>query len=373
MATFATKGRVRPASTSAGHADYGFFGPDSVTWRVWLYPTSLTVGFQRAVTIEELDPFLLAAVYTTDKVAAHPRRRYDGTMRYFATVAFGDSRSAVKASEMLVKLHAHYGVGVEPISGLRYDANDPDQQLWIHLTAWHSILYAYERFGPGKLDDEDERRYWQECAIAAELQTIDPARVPRSRDQVREYFESERPRLAASEATQAMMRHILGSLYDVLAEPFPRALAPVAWIASTLVRTATLATMPRWQRELAGVRQWRLVDAAIGPVMRFAFWAFTRSTRVQLYALGILSPATVAVIAPILRAVPPQTLETLTPAEAFERHQTPTPAAVYAALRQPEADLRGTYDVPWPHGASITVSRLAVTAAADAADVGMAR
>ena len=38
------------------HEDYGFFGPDSVTWKVWSYPTSLTVGFQRAVVIEELDP-----------------------------------------------------------------------------------------------------------------------------------------------------------------------------------------------------------------------------------------------------------------------------------------------------------------------------
>ncbi len=373
MATFGTEVRAQPASADMGHADYGFFGPDSLTWRVWRYPTSLTVGFQRAVTIEELDPFLLAAVYTTDKVAAHPRRRYDGTMRYFATVAFGDSRSAVKASEMLVKLHAHYGVGVEPISGLRYDANDPDQQLWIHITAWHSILYAYETFGPGKLDDADESRYWQECAIAAELQTIDPARVPRTRDQVRRYFESERPRLAASEATQAMMRHILGSLYDVIAEPLPRAFAPLAWIVSALVRTATLATMPRWQRELGGLRQGRLVDAAIRPVMRFAFWAFARSNRVQLRALGVLSPATVPVMAPILRGIPPQRPEKLKPAEAFERHQTPTPAAVYAALRLPEGDLRGEHDLPWEHPAAITVSRLAVANAADAADVGTAR
>ena len=34
------------------HEDYGFFGPDSVTWKVWGYPTSLTVGFQRAVVVE---------------------------------------------------------------------------------------------------------------------------------------------------------------------------------------------------------------------------------------------------------------------------------------------------------------------------------
>jgi hypothetical protein len=40
--------------------DYGFFGPGSVTWKVWSYPTSLTIGFQRAVVVEELDPALIA-------------------------------------------------------------------------------------------------------------------------------------------------------------------------------------------------------------------------------------------------------------------------------------------------------------------------
>src|SRR5438477_10745904 len=136
------------------HEDYGFFGPDSVTWRVWSYPTSLTIGFQRSVVIEELDPYLIAAVDATDAVRTRPRQRYDRTLRYFATVAFGGARSAIKASEVLVRVHAK-AVGIEPISGKAYDANDPDSQLWIRLTAWHSILYAYERYGPGRLSPED--------------------------------------------------------------------------------------------------------------------------------------------------------------------------------------------------------------------------
>jgi uncharacterized protein (DUF2236 family) len=132
------------------HEDYGFFGPDSVTWRVWSYPTSLTIGFQRAVVIEELDPALIAAVNETGAVRARTRTRYDRTLRYFAMVAFADTRSAAKAADVLVKVHSK-AIGIEPLSGNRYDANDPHSQLWIHLTAWHSILYAYERYGPGPL------------------------------------------------------------------------------------------------------------------------------------------------------------------------------------------------------------------------------
>lgn len=311
------------------HEDYGFFGPGSPTWRVWSYPTSLTIGFQRSVVIEELDPFLLAAVEATNKVRYQPRTRYDRTLRYFATVAFGDTRSAIKASEILVKVHAK-AVGVEPVSGNRYDANDPDSQLWIHLTAWHSILYAYERYGPGPLSERDERRYWQECAVAAELQTCDPAAVPRTRDGIREYFAAVRPRLAASEATQAMMDHLLNA--EVMFPPLPRAARPGAWTANKVLRAATIATMPRWMRDLGGLRQPAAVDAAIVPFMRAQFRATAMSTQAQLLALRLLSPSTRPVVEPVLRGVRPRREETLTPAQARERYGSVTPVELYAQV-----------------------------------------
>ncbi|MFC7617561.1 oxygenase MpaB family protein [Actinokineospora soli] len=112
-------------------------------------------------------------------------------------VAFAGTEATVKAADVLVKVHST-AVGIEPGSGEPYDANDPASQLWIHLTAWHSILYAYEKYGPGRLSPEDEARYWADCATAAELQTCDPAAVPRDRAGVRAYFERTRPQLAGS-------------------------------------------------------------------------------------------------------------------------------------------------------------------------------
>lgn len=58
--------------------DYGFFGPGSVTWKVWGYPTSLTIGLQRAVVVEELDPALVAAVTKTQDIYNRPRTRHRG-------------------------------------------------------------------------------------------------------------------------------------------------------------------------------------------------------------------------------------------------------------------------------------------------------
>ncbi|MDT0271088.1 oxygenase MpaB family protein, partial [Streptomyces sp. DSM 44915] len=120
--------------------------------------TSLSIGFQRAVVIEELDPALVAAVDKTHEIYSRPRTRYDRTLRYFAMVAFDDSRSTTKAADVLVKIHSK-AIGTEPITKRPFDANDPHSQLWIHLTAWHSILYSYEMFGPGKLSPDEESQY----------------------------------------------------------------------------------------------------------------------------------------------------------------------------------------------------------------------
>ncbi len=323
------------------HADHGFFGPDSVTWKVWSYPTSLTIGFQRSVVIEELDPALIAAVDQTNAVRDRPRTRYDRTLRYFALVAFGDTRSVIKASEVLVKVHSK-AVGIEPLSGNPYDANDPHSQLWIHLTAWHSILYAYERYGPGRLSDEEESRYWEECAVAAELQTCDPADVPRSRDGIRDYFEQMRPRLAGSEAAQSMMDHLLTA--EIMFPPLPRVAQPGAWVVGKFLRAATIATMPAWMRKLAGLRQPKLVDALITPIMRIAFRLSDISARGKLLGLEQLSPSTVSIVAPILLQVAPQTPETLTPAQARERYDVATPPEIYARWRDLVATKKATVE-----------------------------
>jgi len=320
-----------PSDTVPPHEDYGLFGPGSVTWRVWTYPTSLTVGFQRAVVIEELDPALIAAVDATGAVYARPRSRYDRTLRYFATVAFGDSRSAIRASDVLVKVHAT-AVGIEPISGTPYDANDPPSQLWIHLTAWHSILYAYERYGPGPLSEAAEARYWEECARAAELQTCDPDDVPRTREGVQRYFAEMRPRLAASEAAQKMIDHLLNA--KIMFPPTRRVLAPAVWVVNQAMRRATIATMPHWMRRLAGVRQPRIVDALIAPVMRISFRIGQANPQRALRALALLSPSTVEIVAPVLLELPPRHPETVTPAQARERAGVLPPVESYERFRR---------------------------------------
>ncbi|MCG8613954.1 MAG: DUF2236 domain-containing protein, partial [Pseudomonadales bacterium] len=233
-------------NTVQAYRDYGFFGPDSVVWKVFQYPSSFTVGFQRTVVTEMFEPFLLASVSDTEAVLKRPAVRYDRTLQYVSTVAFADSGTVVKAADILMRIHSRIR-GKEPISGGFYDANDPEAQLWIHLTQWHSVLLTYEIFGPGKLSEEEENQYWRECRRAAEFQTIDPETVPSNRAEMRAYYARMRPRMAATESTQETVKHLLDASASLL-EDVPQLVKPFRPALRYLFRTSTIATLPKWMR-----------------------------------------------------------------------------------------------------------------------------
>lgn len=291
-------------------ADYGFFGPGSPSWKVWASPTAL-IGFQRSVVLEHFDPFLAAAVADMSGIYADPYGRLDRTLAYFLTVAVADARTAIEASEILMRVHAK-ATGIEPISGRRYSANNPDSQLWIHITGWHSVLKCYEMYGPGPLSAEEEQRYWAECAVAAELQTCKPSDVPRSRDEVRAYFAEVRPRLCTSERANAAMHYLLR---------VPRGKGNAKlWALSRLTAPATVSTLPKWMRELGGFDQWAPINLAVRPLMRAGVGVVSvRQAKPFLSLLRSTSPATIGIYEQHVNRSEPALRETLTPAEAKGR------------------------------------------------------
>lgn len=318
------KSRYQPAT------DNGFFGPDSVTWKVWAYPSSLLCGFQRAVTIEQLDPHLNAAVEASEGVRSRPRTRYERTVRYFALAAFGDTKTTTKAADVLVKVHSK-AIGTDPVTGEAYDANDPDSQLWIHMTAWHSILYCYEKMGPGRLPEEEETQYWIECARAAELQTIDPASVPRSREEVRAYFASWRPKLVASETARSMTKFILHT--EILFPEGPTWAKPILIIVARAAALGTVSTYPQHMREMLGLRQPVIFDSAVQKVHRVAN-ALVASNSVLFWLAGrALIPSTMPILAPGLFGIPAQAKTSLTPREAQASYGYDIPAQAHARFR----------------------------------------
>ncbi|GAB4589575.1 oxygenase MpaB family protein [Nocardia sp. IFM 10818] len=307
MTNASTRPQFDAPARTIRQLDYGFFGPDSPTWKVWTSPTAL-IGFQRAVVLEHFDPALTAAVADVGGIYTDPRGRLDHTFAYFLIAAVADSRMAIEASEHLMQVHAK-ATGIEPISGKRYSANNPESQLWIHVTGWHSVLKCYEMYGPGPLTPAEEKRYWAECVIAAELQTCKPADVPTSRTEVREYFARMRPKLSSSERAHRGMHYLLFT---------PREKGPRLWAGSRLVAPAAIATLPQWMRETGGFDQPALLDAAYRPAMRIAMATLKSDRRLALVARNAIGPMTGRLLREHLDAGIPDNPVTVTPRQARE-------------------------------------------------------
>jgi hypothetical protein len=131
------------------------------------------------------------------------------------------------------------------------------------------------------------------------------------------------------------MNHLLNA--KVMMPPMPKAVRPVARIAAEVLRAGSIATMPHWMRQMSGIKQPRIIDVLVRPVLWTAFRVGKLSPRAQVLLLSALSPSTVPIAAPILLGVPPVTPEILTPTEARSRYGFEAPAVAHQELRARQA------------------------------------
>ena len=111
----------------------------------------------------------------------------------------------------------------------------------------------------------------------------------------------------------------------------------MSWIAARVLRAGTIATMPRWMRELSGLEQSRLADTVVVPVLKVAFLLANLNRRIKLDLLTFLSPMTRDVVAPIIFEVPPTHPEVVTPAAARAAYGYDKPADAHRDLRERQA------------------------------------
>src|SRR6266536_2531451 len=153
--------------------DAGLFGPDSVSWRV-LRESSVVVGGLRALLMHAAHPLVVAGARQTGMYERDPWRRLERTLRQTFTVVFGTRQEAEQASRRIDDVH---GVvkGIDQVTGLPYDARDPELLLWVHACLVSSFL-ELERRTIGKLGPQTRQRFHEEQALTAE-----PLRLPRER------------------------------------------------------------------------------------------------------------------------------------------------------------------------------------------------
>ena len=155
--------------------DAGYFGPDSVSWRVHREVTVL-FGGARAVLMQAAHPLVIAGARETGFYERNPWKRLQRTLMLTYAITFGSKAEAHAAADRINEVHARIK-GVDPVTGLAYDALDPQLLLWVHACLVDSAL-LFEALTVGRLDGAGRQRFHEEQMLAAELVRLPRERVP---------------------------------------------------------------------------------------------------------------------------------------------------------------------------------------------------
>jgi uncharacterized protein (DUF2236 family) len=153
----------------------GLFGPDSVSWQV-NRETTVLFGGARALLMQAAHPLVLAGARQTGFYERNPWKRLERTLQLTYTITFGTRREAMEAVQRINLVHKEVH-GIDSVTGLPYDAMDPDLLLWVHACLVDSQL-LFEQLTVGKLDDEGRQRYHLEQMAGAELLGLERDMIP---------------------------------------------------------------------------------------------------------------------------------------------------------------------------------------------------
>ena len=257
----------------AGH-DLGYFGPDSVSWRVHREVTVL-FGGARAVLMQAAHPLVIAGARETGFYERNPWRRLQRTLVLTYTITFGTKAEADAAAERINDVHERIH-GVDEVTGLPYDALDPELLLYVHACLIESAL-LFEALTVGRLDAAGRQRFHEEQMLVAEMVRVPRDLIPPTVRELRAHLR-EVESSGALHATEAARR-----VADLFHDP-PR---EAEWrpILKGVSRLA-FGTLPPRVRDLYGVELTSARRAAM------------RTTFAALRAFGPLLPPRYRYIAP---------------------------------------------------------------------------
>jgi uncharacterized protein (DUF2236 family) len=212
-------------------ADPGYFGPDSVSWRVHHDPASV-VGGIRALALQSLHPAVMLGFDQVTDARDDPWGRLSRTGKYVNQITYGTVDEADAAAARVRRVHAALGL------------DRPEWLLWVHCGAVDSWLEGHRRSG-APMTDEEADRYVEEQVVAARLIGCAEADVPRTVEELQSYVRAIRPELSATpqarDAVRALMWPPMQPKVEWLTPARP------AWTSFALTGVGLL---PRWARRM---------------------------------------------------------------------------------------------------------------------------
>jgi uncharacterized protein (DUF2236 family) len=254
-------------------ADYGLFGPASVTWRLMTEPVMWVAG-ARALYLQALHPRVMQGTWQNSAFARSGEAwgRFVRTIDFVETRTYGTLPEVERAGRRLRHVHASL-TGVDD-EGRTFRLDEPEL---VHCAEVSSLAEIARRcgmgLGPGELD-----AFVAEQRRSAAVVGLDPAVAPGSMTELDAYYQRMRPGLrACTEAKRALRLSFTPRL------PLP--LTALRLLVPPL-NTLAYASLPGWARRLYGTPGSPVTDGAVTLALRAAYEASTRIPPRLLYVPG---------------------------------------------------------------------------------------
>jgi uncharacterized protein (DUF2236 family) len=235
----------------------GFFGPDSVSWRV-NRESAVFLGAGRAALLQLAHPWVAASLAHHSNLLNDAIGRFHSTFRIVFTMLFGTRAQAVAASRQLYKRHTSirgelpHAVGARP-KGEHYEANEVAALRWVYATLVDSAILAYE-FVQTPLPPAEREQYYAESMRLAALFGIPAAALPNDWAAFARYtaemFES--PHLGVDDAARALGHSVLSGVGTKIRPPHWYRALTALWMPP---RLRTAFALPFGEPEQEAVRR----------------------------------------------------------------------------------------------------------------------
>jgi len=225
-------------------ADPGYFGPDSMMWKVNKEITVL-FGGARALLMHAAHPLIAAGARQTSFYQRDPWKRLIRTLSLQNSVTFGTKEEADESAHRINKLHEVIK-GTDEISGCYYDALDYEQLLWVHACLQISSIYFYEKTVK-KLTTEEKDLYHRENTLAAEMVLIDSKKMPTTHEGLKQWVIDK-----SKEKDYLMMTDVAKDVFDIIGGgPVPTHIKPI-W---PFISFTAFNTLPKEFKDIYGIKE----------------------------------------------------------------------------------------------------------------------
>ena len=265
--------------------DPGYFGPNSMMWKVNKEITVL-FGGARALLMHAAHPLIAAGARQTSFYQRDPWKRLIRTLSLQNSVTFGTKEEADESAHRINKLHEVIK-GRDEITGEIYDALDHDQLLWVHACLQISSIYFYEKT-VRKLSEEEKNQYHLENSVAAEMVLVTKEKIPQTHNELKDWVmekSREEEFLLLTDVAEDVKSIILGG-------PVPLHIKPIwPFISFTAFHTLPVEFKNIYGIETTRYKKWmvnfnlyllKLTRPFLPPFFRLippARWAKQRITR----------------------------------------------------------------------------------------------